>query len=114
MFRISPDRDYRSRLGPLFQAEGSPAGIWGPRCRVGRGVGGGDGDWGLLATGQRGRSCLTADTRDTDRTGTLECDPNPHYSHPPAGQGFSGSRALSPPCQQLGWGRGLGNPPGRD
>ena len=36
------------------------------------GGGGGDGAWGLLATGQRGRSCLMVDTRDVDRTRTLE------------------------------------------
>jgi len=36
------------------------------------GGGGGDGAWGLLTTGQRGRSCLMVDTRDVDRTGTLE------------------------------------------
>lgn len=87
------------------------------------GGGGGDGAWGLPATGQRGRSCLMVDTTDVDRTGTLErLIPLPIIPTRQQGRGSSGSLALSPPhhplwCpsgspQQLGWGRGLGNPSG--
>lgn len=102
-----------SGSGPLFCAGRSPAPSkgaeqgWGDAC-------------GLLATGQRGQSCWTADARDVDGMRTSERPMLPR----PLGRGGGSSCSYAPPprCHSFRWpwrpspatGRGPGSHAGRD